>query len=256
MSLAEFHRTFTVSKAVALLSQIEGTLRKEARKVAEGHYYSGLRHAFAEIDGLGKLYCGERGTSNTAKNAICFGRDYLTLANSSYRDLFGLLMDMYRHGLAHTHLAKSIRFRGPANRWITVGWAISDEGSLRFSHLTLFQRDMHFFVLMLHVPQFVRDTLLAIQRYRRDLRQQGETSRLFSRFKRGYIGTAAVFSERASPPGGATPASLRGSGKPKQKGKRSEPLLLNAYSIQGLAWIRQEINRGNIPPISSIMKAR
>jgi len=121
MSVAEFNRSFTVEQAVAYLGQIEKVLRKEALDNSEeGYFYTVLRHVFAEIDGFGKLYCGVFREANTTENAIAFGTEYLGRVSRRYRNSYGLLVDMYRHGLAHTHLTKCVKFRDARNRWITV----------------------------------------------------------------------------------------------------------------------------------------
>src|SRR5947209_13482769 len=83
MSVAEFNRSFSVGQAVGFLAQITGTLQQEAIALPrEGDFYTGIRHAFAEIDGLGKLLCGEQGKENTAQHAIAFGAEYLGRVNS------------------------------------------------------------------------------------------------------------------------------------------------------------------------------
>lgn len=236
MSVAEFNRTFSIDQAAGFLAQIENTLRKEARDLTErGFFYTGLRHVFAEVDGLGKLYVGERGTKNTVENAISFATEYLGRVDRRYRDAYGLLVDMYRHGLAHTHLTKSIRFRGPTPGWVTVGWALTDEKAHRRRHLTVERRETRFFRIWLHVPKFVDHTLKAIKEFRLDLRKEGQHSSLFRQFKHGYIGTAGVFQEPAPP----SPA-----GKPSKKGTRKQPLILKLYSANGVTWIRNVISSG------------
>jgi hypothetical protein len=237
MSVAEFERSFSIEQAVGFLGQIEKTLRREALDHSEGgFFYTGFRHVFAEIDGLGKLYVGERGTHNTVENAIAFAREFLGRVDTRYRDLYGLLVDMYRHGLAHTHLTKTFRFRGLANRWITVGWAITDGKAHNERHLTVEQKEARFCRLWLHVPTLVKDTLKAIKEYQSDLEKEGSGSTLFRRFKVGYIGTAAVFQEPATP----SPA-----GKPPKKRPRKQPLTLKQYSADGLAWLQNEISSGH-----------
>jgi hypothetical protein len=237
MSVAEFERTFSIGQAAGFLGQIEKTLRNEALDRSErGLFYTGFRHVFAEIDGLGKLYVGERGTQNTVENAIAFAREFLGRVNPRYRDLYGLLVDMYRHGLAHTHLTKSFRFRDSAKRWITTGWAITDGKAHRNRHLTVEQREARFFRLWLHVPKLVHDTLKAIKEYRSDLEKEGVASTPFRRFKVGYIGTAAVFQEPVAP----SPA-----GKPPKKRPRKHALTLKQYSAEGLAWLQHEISSGS-----------
>jgi hypothetical protein len=237
MSVAEFNRIFTVKQAIGYLGQIERVLKKEALDDSEeGYFYTGLRHVFAEIDGMGKLYQGERGTGNTTENAIAFGTEYLGRINPCYKCLYGLLVDMYRHGLAHTHLTKSIKFRGARNRWITVGWAMSDEKGHRHRHLTIEQREARYFRLWLNVPQLVEDTLKALAAYRSDLQRAGDNSPLFRRFKVGYIGTAAVFQE---------PSPLSSVGTPLKKRTRKHPLVLKSYSADGIAWIQKKTSSGS-----------
>jgi hypothetical protein len=117
-------------------------------------------------------------------------------------------------------------------RWITIGWALTDEKTHEDRHLTVEQKEAHFFRLWLHVPKLVRDTLKAIKEYRSDLEEEGSTSTLFRRFKVGYIGTAAVFQEPAAP----SPA-----GKPPKKRPLKQPLTLKQYSAEGVAWLQNEI---------------
>ena len=235
MSVAEFHRSFSVGQAVGFLAQIKGTLQQEAIVLPrEGDFYTRIRHVFAEIDGLGKLLCGEQGKENTAQNAIAFGTEYLGRVNGRYGKMFGLLVDMYRHGLAHTHLTKCVRFRGAKNRWATLGWVITDTESDRCHHLTVERRETWFFRLWLHVRQLVDDTLKAIDLYSADLQARGVRSRLFPRFKRGYLGTAAVFQE-----------PLPSTGTPPRRGRRQKPLALNNYSAPGISWVKSEIATGN-----------
>lgn len=236
MSVAEFDRCFTVEHAAAYVGQVRRILRGEALDYSEkSHFYRGLRNVFAEIDGMGKLYRGERGTRNTAENGVAFGVEYLGRIDLGYKELYGLIIDMYRHGLAHTHVAKCFRFRDAHNRWITVGWAMSDEKQQRARHLTIERRGTRYFRLWLHVPKLVEDTLRAFAEYRSDLKKKGARSALFMRFKSGYIGTASVYQESPSP----SPAA-----KPKKSSKK-QPLTLKHYSADGLAWIRRTISSGH-----------
>ncbi|MCI0379571.1 MAG: hypothetical protein L0215_18335 [Gemmataceae bacterium] len=238
-SEAQFNRTFSVSKALAFVDQIKHTLEKEAMiPPGEARYYTGLRHVFAEIDGMGKLYRGKRGKVDTAVSAVRFGKDYLGRVDSRYRILFGLLFDMYRHGLAHTHLTKSIKFRDSRNRWITVGWGLADEDHERPLHLRLEQRATRYLGLCLHVRQLVEDTLNAVNLYCTDLRNGGTASTLFRRFKRGHNGSAAVF--REPPVAGPT------RGRSKRGRSRRELLVLNRYSAPGITWIRRQVFYGRV----------
>ncbi|MFO0916867.1 MAG: hypothetical protein U0872_00950 [Planctomycetaceae bacterium] len=233
MSVNEFKKTFSIDQAVGFVGQIKKTLEEQARDHPhQSDFYTGLRHVFAEIDGMGKLYCGEQGRDNTAQNSISFATEYLGRVDPRYQKVFGLLVDMFRHGLAHTHLTKSIRFKATSNRWVTASWGISTDVADGSRHLVIEKSSKTFFLFWIHVPTFINDTLRAIDHFCIDLRSKGRSSRIFSRFKRGYLGTAASFDERQSlPPTGKRP-----------KKKKEQPVL-NSYSTQGIDWLRTEIQR-------------
>ena len=180
MSLAEFRRSFSVGQAVAYLQAIREWLRADAiTHYREGHFYMPLRHAFAEIDGVAKLYAGARHKGDTAPNTVAFGMEYLARVNPRYRELFGLVLDMYRHGLAHTRMTKSVRFRDARNRWVTLGWGMTDEDLHRKRHLTIEQLDARGFRIWLHVLQMVEDILTSIDLYAADL-QASSAAPLFA----------------------------------------------------------------------------
>jgi hypothetical protein len=243
MSLAAFKRTFSVAQAIGFIGQIRKSVQQEAKELPrEGDFYIPIRFTFPEIDGLGKLFRGEPGKGDTAANAVAFGTEYLGRVNPRYRQLFGLIFDMFRHGLAHTHMTKCARFRDAQNRWITLGLGINDTASDRHLHLTLEQREPRYFRLWLHPPQLVDDVLQAIDHYCSDLLTQGEGSKIFARFKRGYLGTAAVFLEPAAP---SKPITPKKSGK-KKPPKQGKLLPLNPYSSAGIECIRDDIKLGNV----------
>jgi hypothetical protein len=218
LSQKEFRRRFGINQAIGFLKQIRGTLTGEARDHRRpGCFYTGLRHAFAEIDGLGKLYKGEYGKSNTAANAIAFGKNYLGRINPRYQAVFALLFDMYRHGLAHGHLTRSVRYRGKDKKWHFIYWMMT-EG--REDHLCLRKESTGTKSwLIVSVSQLVDDTIAAIDLFIDDLQKKGPSSRLFTRFREGYAGTCIVLRE----PG---------------KGKKTK-LTLNGYSQDGIDWIRE-----------------
>ena len=183
-----------------------------------GCFYTGLRHVFAEIDGLGKLYKGEYGKAHTAWNAVHFGKDYLGRVNAKYEQVFGLIFDMYRHGLAHGHVVRTARFL-KSRKWYFVYWGLTEE---RADHLALKKDATGRRVwLVVSVPQLIDDTIAAIDYFVADLEEKGATSRLFARFKRGYAGTCVSLRE---PPG--------------KKGTKK--LALNQYSQEGIDWLRLE----------------
>ena len=217
LSQAGFRKRFGTSNAVGYLEQVRHSLAAEARdNRARGCFYTGLRSTFAEIEGLGKLYLGEYGKRNTAENAIRFGRKYLGAVDADYQHLFGLMFDMYRHGLAHTHLARTVRFR-KGRSWHFIGWGMTED---RGDHLafkpTTRERYLH---LVVSIPQFVDDAIAAIRLYSQDLQRKGPSSRLFQRFKRGYAGTCLCLRERSAAVGRKTPS-------------------LNHYSQDTLEWLK------------------
>ena len=129
-----FRKKFSVNQAVAYLRRIRGTLKHEAQDARKPScFYTGIRNTFAELDGLGKLFVGEYAQTNSARNAIVFGEKYLGRINRDYRKLFGLVYDLYRHGLAHGHLIRIAKYRDGKN-WIYVGWAMTEDTA---NHLAL-----------------------------------------------------------------------------------------------------------------------
>ena len=227
LSKGQFRLQFGLKQALGYLEQIRGTLSGEAKDRRQpGCFYTGLRHAFAEIDGLGKLYKGEYGKDNTAANAIAFGVDYLGRINPRYKDVFGLLFDMYRHGLAHGHLIRTARYQ-KGSKWHFVYWEITEDPT---NHLAFRNKGKRTW-LVVSVPQLVDDTIAAIDKYIEDLKERGSTSRLLSRLRRGYEGTCTALRE---PPLAIKPPATR---KPKPKPGK---LQLNPYSRNGIDWIRRK----------------
>jgi hypothetical protein len=220
LSKQKFRRQFGLSEALGYLQQIRGSLIGEAR---DHRYpvglYTGLRNAFAELDGLGKLYEGSYGTENTATNAVSFGTHFLARVNRLYEHVFGLIFDLYRHGLVHGHLARSARYR-KNRKWHFVHWALTDE---KKDHLSLHTEGTHTMIIV-SVPQLVEDTIAAIDLFSQALKAGGKKSRLLSRFKRGYEGACTSLRE-------PIPATAAKKGNPK--------LRLKAYSRDGLDWIRR-----------------
>jgi hypothetical protein len=225
LSKKGFRRRFGLVEAVGYLQQIRGTLVSEARdRRSPVCFYTGLRHAFAEIDGLGKLHQGEYGKGNTAANAVAFGTDYLGRVNARYKDIFGLVFDMYRHGLAHGHLIRTARYLKDGE-WHRVYWIITDA---RKDHLALRTSGRNTWFVV-SVPQLVDDTIAAINKFIEDLNQRGTKSKLLARFKKGYEGACTALREPLPP--GVKHKNV----KPKTEAKK---LRLNAYSRDGITRIR------------------
>ena len=221
-----FRLRFGLVEAVGYLHQIRGTLVGEAKDHrSPGCFYTGLRHAFAELDGLGKLYEGEFGKDNTAANAVVFGTEYLGRVNARYKDIFGVVFDMYRHGLAHGHLIRTARYL-QGSEWRRVYWIITEE---RGDHLAL-RTSGKITRIVVSVPQLVDDTIAAIDKFIQDLKKRGPKSRLLARFKKGYEGACTTLREPLPP--GVKAKSV----KPKADVNK---LRLNAYSRDGINWIRR-----------------
>jgi hypothetical protein len=73
--------------------------------------------------------------------------------------------------------------------------------------------------IVVSVTQFVDDTIAAIDLFIEDLQVRGPKSQLLARFRRGYAGTCTLLHEY-------------------KIGKKGQ-LCLNAYSKDGIDWIRQ-----------------
>lgn len=186
LSKHDFRRRFGLPEALGFLKQIRGTLATEAGSHRRpGAFYTGLRHAFAELDGLGKLYAGEYARDNTAANAIKFGTKYLGRVNPRYRSIFGLLFDMYRHGLAHGHLVRTVRYLQD-HKWHRIYWSITEDTT---DHLGLHTSGPATW-LVVSIPQLVDDTIAALDEFSGDLGRKGPESKLLDRFKKGYISSS------------------------------------------------------------------
>ena len=112
---------FDLKDAKSFLKQIKDSFREVNEYRLRGAFYSGLRYCFAEIDMLGKFYKGEISTQNTAENSIAFIKRYMGSVNNRYKKLAGLIIDMYRHGLMHTHMTKTIVLKNKKDKKI-LGW--------------------------------------------------------------------------------------------------------------------------------------
>jgi hypothetical protein len=234
----QFTKTFAPALAVAYLARVRDSLVREATGLPEGNFYTGIRHAFAEIDGLGKLLRGNYGPEDNAGNVIAFGTTYLAQIDERYEPLIGLLIDMFRHGLAHTHLTKTVRFRIGGRQRAHLRWGMNDTPSQEDQHLTIQESRNQIYRLWIHVPQFVGDTVKALDRYSSDLGNSTSRSRLFTRFRRAYLGTAGAHLE---PPPPAAPRTRR-----TVSATSSPALQLHWYARDGLQWVMNQIRAGNV----------
>lgn len=162
----EFFSQFDVVDAEAFLKQIKDSFWEANRCRPRGAFYSGLRYCFSEIDMLGKFLKGEFGSQNTAENSINFMKRYMSSINKRYKKLAGLIIDMYRHGLMHTHMTKLVKL---GNGKI-LGWELQDTDS-NSQHLTLKSVD-HGYNLVINVYQFIEDFLKGLDNYEKDLKSR------------------------------------------------------------------------------------
>ena len=128
-----------------------------------------MRILFPYITFLGALYKGNDGTNN----AITFMEDYMSINDASYKDLAGLLYVGYRHGLMHTHMPKTFRYR---NR--SVGWWITYRPEAHFSFLNN--------NLLICPAVFYKDLDLAIKFYIKDFDDRKKVRILSKNFKKGF----------------------------------------------------------------------
>lgn len=142
-------------------------------------FYAGVRFLFAEVEGLAKLYWGREtdrrrirygGRQYEAKDAVKFMRKFNILTPTS-----GAHYEVFRHGLAHTHIPKFIKKNRNA-----VGWYLSNTAGI--TQFGIF------------IPQFRDQVLNATNSFINDLRQEqanGGNNRL-NRFLIGYADAATL----------------------------------------------------------------
>ncbi len=145
-------------------------------------YYAAVRFLFAEIEGLAKLYFGREsvrtprygGTVYKAEDAVRFMRRFNILTPTS-----GAHYEVFRHGLAHTHMPKFIK-KGHQ----VIGWYLSNvAGVTQFGIFT---------------PQFRDQVISAIDSFVDELRNEqanGGRNRL-NKFLIGYSDTATILTRR------------------------------------------------------------
>lgn len=222
VSKKRFLREFDVHLAIGFLKTIQDRISRE-RGRRSTDFYCAIRHVFAELDGLGKLYMGEEGPENTTKNAVEYGKKYLGQVDRRYRNIYGLLYDLYRHGLMHTGLIKTVRFANKTNRLCFLKWGLRSEYPKHLLVERLPRSSKNSYHLWISVPQFRVDAVKSVDAYIADLRSCSRRSRLFIRFRRGYFGTAVAFREHP-----AAPVS-------KKK------LQLKSYSTSGMDWVKDQL---------------
>lgn len=230
VSTREFFATFGPTEAAGYLNTVRDRIRTEPP--SDVAFFSAIRHIFCELDGAGKLYCGNRSKGETSQGLIAFGVRFLGRVNPAYRALWGLLVDLYRHSLTHTGIPRLVSIRVPGRGDVLLGWSISgnDDGS---QHLSL-TRNGQFARLQFSVTRFRADAVTAVELYRDELLRRGRASTLFTRFRCGYRGMASVFQ---SPPTAPTKAPTRG----RRRRGRPAPLVLSRNAIPGIRALARQL---------------
>ena len=215
-----FFSSFDINDAKAFLKQIKESFWEVDKCRPRGAFYSALRYCFAEIDMLGKFYKGEVSTKNTAENSIAFMKRYMGSVNERYKKLAGLIIDMYRHGLMHTHMTKIVQL----DNGKLLGWELQDYDHGN-EHLKLKTAD-HGYNLVINVYQFIKDFLESLDRYEKDL---VNSTYYLNKFKKGYFGMAVAFSE----PNQGVPRRIRN--------RRRQALTMRSYSYESLKFLKREM---------------
>jgi len=214
----DFFTSFNVDDAKTFLKQIKESFWEVDKCRPRGAFYSALRYCFAEIDMLGKFYKGEVSTKNTAENSIAFMKRYMGSVNKRYKKLAGLIIDMYRHGLMHTHMTKMVHLKNGK----LLGWELQDSDFIN-EHLKLKSAN-HGYNLVINVHQFIKDFLESLDKYEEDLKNK---SNYLNKFKKGYFGMAVTFGE-----------PNKGMSR-RRRGRQT--LIMKSYSYDSLQFLKREM---------------
>jgi hypothetical protein len=154
------------------------------------------RMLFPHLEALGLLANAaiENGRSKDTENAIAFIEDYLSRADPLYSSVGRIAYEIYRHGLTHTALPKSLEREDGE----VFSWAITGEES---SHLGWYQERM----LMFCPARFWRDLNEALNIYIEELGVSPRNQPLFEKFKKGFVHMG-----KAHKPTGKTQKALNG----------------------------------------------
>lgn len=189
VSFQDYRRIFTHQIAITYLEdEVRQSIQGEMGHILTfpaantTGFYAGVRFLFPEIEGLAKLYWGRENLPNRRARSRYGGRNYT--ANDAVRFMrkFNILTptagahyEVFRHGLAHTHMPKYIS----KNR-VGIGWYLSNAGAIN-----------QFGIL---IPQFRDQVVAAIDAFIGELRREqanGGRNRL-NKFLIGYADTATL----------------------------------------------------------------
>lgn len=186
VSFRNYRRTFDHQTAITYLEDElkQSVLRDMALLLTfpaanTAGFYAGVRYLFAEIEGLAKLFWGREtdgrrarygGRQYGAKDAVKFMRRFSILTPTA-----GVHYEVFRHGLAHTHIPKFVSKNRRA-----INWYLSNAASINQFGIC--------------IPQFRDQIIDAIDSFIDELRQEeqsGGRNRL-NRFLIGYADAATL----------------------------------------------------------------
>ena len=187
VSFQDYRGTFNHQTAVTYLeNEVRQSIHRDMALILTfpaantAGYYAGVRYLFAEVEGLAKLYWGREtfggrrsrygGRRYDAADAVRFMRRFNILTPTA-----GVHFEVFRHGLAHTHMPKWISKNRRA-----INWYLSNAAGI--NQFGIF------------IPQFRDQVLSAIDSFVDELRQEqlrGGRNRL-NRFLTGYADSATL----------------------------------------------------------------
>ena len=161
---------------VLLKSQVKTQLQNDVYPLIfstkvndDAGFFGALNIIFSKIDFLGNLLAGKKLRSPEAsKYAVLFMRRYLGQVNPNYKECSGIIYHMYRHGLVHENMPKTLNL----NTRKVVSWRIV-KGTPRI-HLVVKGGK-----ISLSLNQFYRDILKASDIFYKDLEGSSNKQRKF-----------------------------------------------------------------------------
>lgn len=184
-----YHRIFDHQTAIDYLeNEVKQSIQRDMSLILtfpaayNSGFYAGVRYLFAEVEGLAKLYWGREsvqrprygGRIYSAEDAVRFMRRFNILTPTS-----GVHYEVFRHGLAHTHMPKWISKNRRAIEWYLSNGA----GINRFG---------------IFIPQFRDQVVDAIDAFIDELRREGQAGgrNRLNRFLIGYSDSATLLTRR------------------------------------------------------------
>ena len=156
--------------AISILNDITQSLKNDvgsALKTYHGVFISspvGIgffaipRLIFPEIDNLGCYLVGD--IKHTASNAISFMKMYFSKVDPEYRSKSAFIYFVYRHGLMHQHMPKSVSCNKK-----NIGWSVGiSTPNTKTSHLNFIANSLN-----IDGQQFYEDFLRALELYKKDV---------------------------------------------------------------------------------------